>query len=318
MKVLLKIILTGVFFIQPFSTFAENVVKIDVSNVVTNSPLFIFESGILSDSDANGIIKIKVDNLPTLVGLVSVKKGKVTTHKLIWLTVNTLLIEGSLTEKTIHLQPASESQYIADNILNFGLPDIVTYDKRAPSKPILVYISTTLKWQNSEYLKKVIEKTNSTEKEFWATTKISNYLNNLQSIGYDKSTQQFEHLTAINKNGKSQKYERLQQKFLLIDFSSSVCRPCLEDIDELVDLYKKHQNNLEILTIWDDPKQESWLNIAKKQKEKIIWTSLRDDSGVIFKSFEIDVFPTYVLFNSEGKIIKKWKGSKIKNIEKYL
>ena len=317
MKKLLKIHLTCVLVLQILIATAANEIVVDASGLESDSPIMIVESGVLNKVLENGIVKFEVEYLPTLIRLVSINKSRVTTHRLIWLTEKNLRIEGSLEEDKLSLFPTNEGQPEADEVLK-GLPDIEENRELAISKPNLVYIATTLQWQKSHYLEKLIRNIRPADKDFWATTKIKTYLIDLKNIGYDKTTQQFDHMTAVNTNGKSQKFEHQRQKFLLIDFSSSGCKPCLADIDELVELYEEHQDNLEILTVWNDPKQEPWLKIAKKQKDKIIWTSLRDESGVIFNTFEIDVFPTYILVSPEGMVMRRWKGSRIKKIKKYL
>jgi glutathione peroxidase-family protein len=153
---------------------------------------------------------------------------------------------------------------------------------------------------------------------FWAVEKIKTHLTVLDNMGYDAKDELFQYLTASDENGESVDYRQTENKYLLIDFSSSGCRPCLIDIDKLVTLHDDFKDELEILSIWDDPKLEAWLSIGKEQKDKIMWTSLRDDSRAVFKTFDIDVYPTYLLIGPKGQVVKRWKGAGIDKVRNYL
>jgi len=296
-----------------------NDVEIDLRNLEGSSTIFVAEADALRSVPESGILKIKVENLPTIIRLASIGKGKVTIHKTIWLTGNTLQINGSITDNTVELSSDEMGEILANDIEDkWKQVNINKNPEYISSKPFLVYIVNDLKFQKTNYLKSLVEKFTEEELNFWAGAKIMTYLENLESIGFDPSSNQFEYLTAVNKNGEKERYKRPNGKFLLIDFSASLCKPCLEDIDKLVRFNEDFRNNLEILSIWDDAKQELWLKIAKEQKDKIVWTSLRDDSRAIFKTFKVDAFPTYLLIDPTGQVLKKWKGAKIKKVRKYL
>jgi len=293
-------------------------VSIDATNLQYSAPIFISEGGVLNRIPESGMLTIKVKSLPTIIKLASLEKSRVKTHKTIWLTGTTLKISGSKDE-VIKLSPANSGEIMPDDIeeewkqINIEIASGFT-----PSQPFLVYLMNSIKFQETDYVRQIVNQIPEKESEFWAAESLITYLEELESIGFDPSKKQFENLTAINKKGKKEQFNRPEGKYLLIDFSSSGCRTCLTDIDKLVELKEDFDSDLEILSIWDDTKHESWLNIARKQKDKISWVSLRDDSQAIFKKFDIDVYPTYVVINSDGHVEKKWKGSGIEKIRKYL
>ena len=296
-------------------------IQIDVSQLKRDSPIFLVESGVqLNRIPESGILKINIENLPTLIKFVSLKKSKIVTHQVIWLTGTALKIKGSIDDNKIELFPNDIAEQLDFDIENkWKQVDVANKKGYTVSKPFLVYLLNNLKFQETEHVKAIVEKIPENERSFWATTRIVKYLNDLESIGFDPSKKEFKrNITATNKKGEQQLFEKPNNKFLLIDFSSSSCRPCLEDIDKLVALNKDFRDKLEILSVWDDPKQETWLSIAKKQKDKITWVSLRDDSQAIFERFKINVYPTYVLIDPNGNVVKKWKGSGIDKVRKYL
>lgn len=38
----------------------------------------------------------------------------------------------------------------------------------------------------------------------------------------------------------------------------------------------------------------------------------------IFRKFDIDVFPTYMLFDPDGKLVRKWVGNDVEKISKFI
>lgn len=306
-------------FLLNVLTLRGNEVEIDARNLESSTPIFVLEVDVMNQIPESGILELNIENLPTIIRLGSLAGHKIVIHKTIWLTGNTLKISGSIDDNTVKLSSNEMGEILADDIEEeWKRVDIDKNPEYISSKPFLVYLANNLKSQKTKYLKNVVKKFTDKARDFWAAVKIITYLDNLESIGFDSSTNQFEYLTAMNKKGEKQTYERPNDKFLLIDYTSTGCRSCLEDIDKLVKLHEDFGNNLEILSVWDDAKQKLWLNIAKEQKNKIVWTSLRDDSRAIFKKFNINVYPTYLLIDPTGQVLKTWKGSKIKKVRRYL
>lgn len=295
-------------------------IVIDASQLTSSDPIFIKDGSMGYSIPSSGIINAQIENLPALITIFSMKRsGKHINHKTIWLTGNTLTIEGSIDKNEVKISPLSSGKILDDNIQKeWSRLNEKSSMEELSSKPYLVHIANKIAFQKTEYLKVLVHKIPEKEHDFWATAKIISFLNSLENIGYDPANKTFEFLRAMNKNGDKELYQMPKNKFLLIDFSSTSCKPCLADIDKLLLLHNDFKKKVEILSIWDDPTQETWLNIAKNQKDKIIWKSLRDDSQAVFKKFEIDVFPTYVLINPQGQVVKRWRGTKIEKVREFL
>ena len=98
----------------------------------------------------------------------------------------------------------------------------------------------------------------------------------------------------------------LSQKYTLIDFCFSYCKPCLLEIPYYKELYEKYKDkNFSIISISTDRTQdiENWKKVIAKNN--ITWQNLLDENGNISKKYSINKFPTNFLLDSEGKIIKR-------------
>ncbi len=98
----------------------------------------------------------------------------------------------------------------------------------------------------------------------------------------------------------------LSQKYTLIDFWFSYCKPCLLEIPYYKELYEKYKDkNFSIISISTDRTQdiENWKKVIAKNN--ITWQNLLDENGNISKKYSINKFPTNFLLDSEGKIIKR-------------
>ncbi|MGB6035199.1 MAG: TlpA disulfide reductase family protein [Cryomorphaceae bacterium] len=293
-------------------------VTIDASQLEGKASIFISESGISQRIPETGRLTLEVDNLPTILELNSINKGKINTLISIWLTGESLAIEGAIEENKFSVSPA-ESGRVLTMAPEDEWKDFFKGDNQAnPSPQLLVWLTNMIKFQKTEDLQKVVDRIGEENQRLWASDEIRTFLAEMKNVGYDSENGTFQSLSASDKNGETVEYKRPENKYLLIDFSSSGCRPCLADIDKLVQLQKDFESKLEILSVWDDPKLEAWLSIGKTQKDKITWTSLRDDSRAVFKTFEVDVYPTYLLIDPQGEVVKRWKGSGIDKVRKYL
>jgi len=294
-------------------------VVIDMTNVEGISDIY------LSDGEKNykvpesGVAKIDPEYLPALIEISSLKGSKFKTHTTIWLTGDAIAVEGSIDEGTIRLSPASNGKIIERDLKKEWKRFRKGKDKLPQQwEPLLVYVVNHLQFIETGELNKLIEQLPEEGREFWAGREIMKFLREFERVGYDASKEKFHHLTALNKNKKSERYERPGDKYLLIDFAASWCKPCLEELDDLAKLQRKHTGSLELLSIWNDSDHSEWLNTAKKQKSYITWKSMRDETGAIFEAFGINIYPTYLLINPDGEVEKRVEGAYLKKIKKYL
>ncbi len=96
-------------------------------------------------------------------------------------------------------------------------------------------------------------------------------------------------------------------KYLLLDFWSSGCGPCLSAIPEMREIAEIYKEKLHIIGICSDSK-EQWEKISKEKN--ITWVNLNDfmNENGIFMSYGITGIPHYVMITPEGKKLTSWTG----------
>jgi len=99
--------------------------------------------------------------------------------------------------------------------------------------------------------------------------------------------------------------ESFKGKYVLLDFWSESCAPCLQEMPNLKELYlKTERTKFQIIGIVG----KSSPNGLKKliDKYEITWPQiLSDDTNKITETYKIDGYPTTLLINREGFIIAK-------------
>lgn len=97
-----------------------------------------------------------------------------------------------------------------------------------------------------------------------------------------------------------------KNKFTLLDFWFSYCKPCIEQFPRYKDIYALNRNNgFEIIGVSVDRKEDE-MNWQKAiQKNNLNWLQYLDRNGITAQQLNIQSFPTNYLLDSNGKILKK-------------
>ncbi len=110
-------------------------------------------------------------------------------------------------------------------------------------------------------------------------------------------------------------------KYLLFDFWSVGCAPCIAAFPEMKEIHETHNDKLTIISISTDPR-EVWQEGLKRHQ--LPWINLNDYNGMSDYSarYGIRGIPTYVLISPDGMVEKIWsgygKGSLKKKLEEVL
>jgi peroxiredoxin len=113
---------------------------------------------------------------------------------------------------------------------------------------------------------------------------------------------------AYDATGKTHKLSSYTGKYILLDFSSVHCGPCVASADELRMLTKKYKNKLNVITFSADKKDE-WIKGIKD--EKVTWVSLNDGTGLRGKTmfkYNAPGFPGFYIISPQGVIVETWVG----------
>jgi thiol-disulfide isomerase/thioredoxin len=106
-----------------------------------------------------------------------------------------------------------------------------------------------------------------------------------------------------------------KRKYTLIDFWGTWCEPCLRMIPKVVELHNKFPSELSIISVASDIDK----NKVKEHvlKSNMNWTNGfvdRNKKNIIFADLAIQAYPTFILLDSNGKILMR--GSSITEFNK--
>jgi len=103
------------------------------------------------------------------------------------------------------------------------------------------------------------------------------------------------------------------QRYVLLDFWASWCKPCLDGMPTIKDLYENYsKKELTIIGISSDEDKDQWTNAINKY-ELSKWTQIlsqKSENSVfenISKIYDIKSIPFYVLIDKKGTVIARWE-----------
>lgn len=99
-------------------------------------------------------------------------------------------------------------------------------------------------------------------------------------------------------------------KYTLLEFSFTGCQGCILALPELKKFHEEMGDQIQIVSVWNDPKKTTWLNSQADHKSQIVWKNVWDPNGLASSLFEIKIYPSYVLIDPEGRVKSIWNGYK--------
>jgi len=108
-----------------------------------------------------------------------------------------------------------------------------------------------------------------------------------------------------------------QNKYVLIDFWASWCKPCRNEIPNFKNMYEKyHEQGFQIVSISADSKEKDWLKAL--EEEKLPWPNDIDGEKGICKMYNVQFYPTVYLLDSKGKMIASNEEVRGENLQNKL
>lgn len=108
--------------------------------------------------------------------------------------------------------------------------------------------------------------------------------------------------------GKEHHLAEFKGKYILLDFWSRGCGPCLQSIPELERISTVYADRLVVISISSDP-EEVWKAFLKEKGLKgHQWNELRNDGGGLASAYNVRGIPHYVLIAPDGKVAAMWSG----------
>lgn len=97
-------------------------------------------------------------------------------------------------------------------------------------------------------------------------------------------------------------------KYILLDFWSQGCGPCLQSLPEMEEVAKLYKDQMEVVSICSDPK-ESWLDfIERKGLTGNQWNEFAKGTTGLAAVYQVKAIPYYVMISPKGEIVDMWKG----------
>ena len=108
-------------------------------------------------------------------------------------------------------------------------------------------------------------------------------------------------------NGNTKRLSDYSGKYLLLDFWSRGCGPCIMALPEMKEISETYSDKLTIISISLDA------DVAWKEsmaKHDMPWVNIRDPQsfGGLAANYGVRGIPNYVMISPEGKIVDKWMG----------
>lgn len=101
--------------------------------------------------------------------------------------------------------------------------------------------------------------------------------------------------------------DKLMGKYVVLDFWGSWCGACIADFPKMKEYYKKYDGKIEIVGIACNDTRSAWERAVKKNNLK--WINIQ--SNDVGKMYDIRVFPTKIILDKEGRIVKKVHGESL-------
>jgi peroxiredoxin len=115
--------------------------------------------------------------------------------------------------------------------------------------------------------------------------------------------------TAYDRDGKSRRPSEYKGRYVLLDFSTTYCGPCMQSVADMRKLTAQYADRLQIISLSGDEGKKTWLTGMDRDQPN--WLSLWDGKGIYGEAmlkYGVTGFPTFCLVDPQGKIVSLWSG----------
>lgn len=97
-------------------------------------------------------------------------------------------------------------------------------------------------------------------------------------------------------------------RYILLDFWSSGCGPCIMSLPELEELAGLYRDKVAVVSISMDPKEAWKETVDDKKLTGNQWNELRKGNTGLAASYGVSGIPHYVMISPQGKVLDIWGG----------
>ncbi|WP_207420098.1 TlpA disulfide reductase family protein [Desertivirga brevis] len=111
-----------------------------------------------------------------------------------------------------------------------------------------------------------------------------------------------------NLAGQKRSLSDYKGKYLVLDFWSMGCGPCIAAMPELKEVSEKYKDKLTVVSLSVDVKKANWQKAS--EQHKVSWENLNDGKGMagIAARYGVNGIPHYVMISPEGTVLGSWVG----------
>jgi thiol-disulfide isomerase/thioredoxin len=109
-------------------------------------------------------------------------------------------------------------------------------------------------------------------------------------------------------SGKAFKLSSLKGKYVIVDFWGTWCINCIKGFPKMKEYYAAHKNKLAVVSVDCNDTDARWK--AGVKKHGLPWVNVYNPKGAgdITKKLGVTAFPTKLLINPQGKLVKAFVG----------
>ena len=150
-----------------------------------------------------------------------------------------------------------------------------------------------------EAVLRLYERLSNEQKTSRAGMETLNYLNPVKTVSSGSPVPSYEY---FDKNGKSVRVSDFAGKWVLVDFWSSSCGPCIKSVPELGAVSNEFKEKLAVVSISLDS-ENPWKEASREHG--IFWNDWNDPKGTSgsVRAFGTNGIPTFVIVSPEGIIV---------------
>lgn len=109
-------------------------------------------------------------------------------------------------------------------------------------------------------------------------------------------------------DGNLRHLSEFKGEYILLDFWSQWCGPCIESIPEMEEITGLYNGVMTVVSINQDP-EDQWKEFVKENNMTgNQWNELRKGNTGLSAAYQIEGIPHYVLISPEGKVMEIWSG----------
>lgn len=109
-------------------------------------------------------------------------------------------------------------------------------------------------------------------------------------------------------DGNRHRLSEFAGKYLLLDFWSAGCGPCVQAIPELKEIAERYKDRVEVVSISQDPEREWKEFVAGRQLTGNQWNQLLEGNIGLGASYRVKGIPHFVLIAPDGRVQDIWVG----------